>query len=110
MQPGTWALLNQESDGSGYGSALTTDGIGGVFGYAQKAVYDPIDDCAWFTGGGHSQPGAVAVGNNTSSRKKDVGINISEYNDFCGTGERVPPEYRGLTPFIQALLTAEASN
>src|SRR5215510_5756234 len=55
MQPGTFALLNQSGDDSGYDASLT-DGansgctpVGSIFGYAQKAVYDPIADRVYFS-------------------------------------------------------------
>src|SRR6476620_9966195 len=59
MQPGTFALLNQENDGSGYNRNLIDGmspaglGVGSIFGFAQKAVYDPVQDRVHFSGGAH---------------------------------------------------------
>ncbi|MCX7590576.1 MAG: hypothetical protein N2255_03000, partial [Kiritimatiellae bacterium] len=59
MQPGTFALLNQHGDESGYswelvdGRAPNGHGVGSIFGYAQKAAYDPVTDTVIFSGGAH---------------------------------------------------------
>src|SRR5262245_6418549 len=36
LKSGTWAVLNKDSDDSGYGQKLTDSGIGGLYGYASK--------------------------------------------------------------------------
>src|SRR5262245_36023166 len=66
MQPGTFALLNQDGDGSGYGQNLvdgltpTGEGVGTVFAYAQKAAYDPVSDKVYFKGAPHGgQPETI---------------------------------------------------
>src|SRR5215813_12130505 len=55
MQPGSFALLNQDGDGSGYNANLidgkdpaTGMGVGSIYGYAQKAAYDPVADRVYF--------------------------------------------------------------
>lgn len=53
MKPGTWALLNKDGDDSGYGAKFTDSGIGGLFGYASKAAYDPVRRRVFFFGSGH---------------------------------------------------------
>jgi len=66
MAPGTFALLNQSGDGSGYDANLL-DGssncipVGSIFGYAQKAVYDPITDRVYFSGASHASSGACTT-------------------------------------------------
>jgi hypothetical protein len=59
MKPGTWAMLNKDGDDSGYGTKLTDSGVGGLFGYASKAAYDPVRRRVYFFGSGHhNQPTA----------------------------------------------------
>jgi hypothetical protein len=53
LKPGTWAVLNKEGDGSGYGPKFTDSGIGGLYGYASKATYDPARRRVFFFGSGH---------------------------------------------------------
>src|SRR5262245_15243561 len=53
MKPGTWAMLNKDGDDSGYGTKLTDSGVGGLFGYASKAAYDPVRRRVFFFGSGH---------------------------------------------------------
>src|SRR5262245_12690909 len=53
MKPGTWAMLNKDGDDSGYGAKLTDSGVGGLFGYASKATYDPVRRRVYFFGSGH---------------------------------------------------------
>ena len=55
MQPGTFALLNSEGDGSNWGnSILWTGGSNGITGFAGKMVYDAATDRVYFSGGEHS--------------------------------------------------------
>ena len=53
LKPGTWAVLNKDGDDSGYGQTFTDSGIGGLFGYASKATYDPARRRVFFFGSGH---------------------------------------------------------
>jgi len=54
MQPGSFALLNYDGDASGYGkNLLSTGGVSSIMGYASKAVYDPVSDRVYFSGGEH---------------------------------------------------------
>jgi hypothetical protein len=53
MKPGSWAMLNKDGDDSGYGAKFTDSGIGGLFGYASKATYDPVHRRVFFFGSGH---------------------------------------------------------
>ena len=53
LKPGTWALLNKDGDDSGYGTKFTDSGIGGLYGYASKATYDPVRRRVYFFGSGH---------------------------------------------------------
>jgi hypothetical protein len=55
MPPGTWALLNKDGDDSGYGLKFTESGVGTVYGYASKAVYDPARRRVFFFASGHHQ-------------------------------------------------------
>jgi hypothetical protein len=62
MQPGTFALLNEEGDGSGYGWSLFSDvrqerGAGSILDFAQKAVHDPVADQVLFCGAPHGATG-----------------------------------------------------
>jgi hypothetical protein len=65
IKPGTFALLNEVGDDSGYRSSLTDDlQTNGVhhsfFAFAQKAVYDPIADQVLFSGAPNgSSPNAL---------------------------------------------------
>jgi hypothetical protein len=59
MQPGTFALLNDVDDGSGWSADLVDgltpgrQGVGSIFAYAQKAAYDASSDRIIFSGGAH---------------------------------------------------------
>src|SRR5262245_760126 len=53
LKPGKWAVLNKDGDGSGYGAKFTDSGIGGLYGYASKAAYDPARRRIYFFGSGH---------------------------------------------------------
>src|SRR5262249_5886560 len=53
LKSGTWAVLNKDGDASGYGTKLTDSGVGGLFGYASKAAYDPVRRRVYFFGSGH---------------------------------------------------------
>ena len=58
MQPGTFALLNQAGDASGYSGDLVDgvvkgNGVGSIFGYAHRAAYDPVSDTVYFVGQAH---------------------------------------------------------
>src|SRR5262245_394600 len=53
LKPGKWAVLNKDGDGSGYGPKFTDSGVGGLFGYASKATYDPVCRRVFFFGSGH---------------------------------------------------------
>src|SRR5262245_30468401 len=53
QKPGTWAVLNKDGDDSGYGLKFTDSGVGGLFGYASKAAYDPVHRRVYFFGSGH---------------------------------------------------------
>ncbi len=53
LKPGTWAVLNKDGDESGYGAKFTDSGVGGLFGYASKAAYDPVRRRVYFFGSGH---------------------------------------------------------
>jgi hypothetical protein len=62
MKPGTFALLNQDGDESGYswsgflvGGGPGSNSVGSIFAYAQKAAYDPIEDKVYFKGAPHFQ-------------------------------------------------------
>jgi len=62
MKPGTFALLNQDGDASGYswtgflkGGGPDSAAVGSIFGYAQKAAYDPVGDKVYFKGAPHFQ-------------------------------------------------------
>jgi hypothetical protein len=62
MEPGTFALLNQDGDASGYswdgflkGGGPDSAAVGSIFGYAQKAAYDPVEDKVYFKGAPHYQ-------------------------------------------------------
>lgn len=53
LKPGTWAVLHKDGDGSGYGLKFTDSGVGGLYGYASKAAYDPARRRVFFFGSGH---------------------------------------------------------
>jgi hypothetical protein len=53
LKPGAWAMLNKDGDASGYGAKFTDSGIGGLYGYASKATYDPVSRRVYFFGSGH---------------------------------------------------------
>ena len=55
MPPGTFALLNQEGDGSGYSASMTASGLGfgGSYTYASKAAYDPVRRRIYHYAAGH---------------------------------------------------------
>jgi hypothetical protein len=56
LKPGTWVVLNQDGDGSGYGLKFTESGVGqgGIFGFASKATYDPVHRRVFHYASGHS--------------------------------------------------------
>jgi hypothetical protein len=69
MQPGTFALLNEAGDGSGYeySSGATLGGMagsptcgpanGGMFAYASKGAYDAAGNAVYFSGAPHASSG-----------------------------------------------------
>src|SRR5262245_54897051 len=56
LRPGSWGVLNQDKDPSGWGLELTDSGVGkgGALVYASKAAYDPVRRRVFFMASGHS--------------------------------------------------------
>src|SRR5262245_44171648 len=62
LKPGSWAVLNQDRDPSGWGLDFTDSGVGkgGALVFASKAAYDPIHRRVFFMASGHShEPNSI---------------------------------------------------